>query len=123
MTLPGFSAEISLYRTTVHYRLTGTSVEADGVVPQQVHTHTFCGPCYLDETRACVQNCTTCLGHLCLPSLTFPCDPSACPPIHPSCLLLKEVNCGGAIRQCTNCSDPLTCDFPQCCFSCAAGVM
>ena len=32
MALPGFSAETSLYRTSVHYRLTGVLVQADEIV-------------------------------------------------------------------------------------------
>jgi hypothetical protein len=34
MTLPGFSAETSLYKTGIHYHLTGGSVQAGGIVPQ-----------------------------------------------------------------------------------------
>jgi hypothetical protein len=60
MTLPGFNAETSLYKTSVHYRLKGTSVQAGGIMPQ------LCGPCFRDSTGACVKNCT------------FPCSPSAC---------------------------------------------
>jgi hypothetical protein len=33
MTLPGFNAETSLYKTSVHYRLMGALVQADGVIP------------------------------------------------------------------------------------------
>jgi hypothetical protein len=128
MALPGFSAETSLYKTNVHYRLTGALVQAGGVVPQRI----FCGACYLDDTGMCVQNCSICGPRLCHFFGTFPCDPSACPPpvTHPNCLFLREVVCGGAIRACdqcpfypSNCStDCSTCEFPQCCFSCAAGV-
>ena len=39
MALPGFNAATSLYKTSVHYRLMGASVQANGVVPQ------LCGPC------------------------------------------------------------------------------
>ncbi len=35
MTLPGFNAETSLYRTSVPYRLMGASVQAGGVMLQQ----------------------------------------------------------------------------------------
>lgn len=33
MTLPRFNAEMSLYKSSVHYRLMGALVERDGVVP------------------------------------------------------------------------------------------
>ena len=35
MALPGFNAETSLYKTSLHYRLMGASVHADGVRFQQ----------------------------------------------------------------------------------------
>jgi hypothetical protein len=78
MTLPGFSAETSLYKTTVPYRLVGASVQAGGAVPQQVHNSTSCGPCHLDA-GACVQSCLICTPRFCIPHLRD-CDPSACRP-------------------------------------------
>jgi hypothetical protein len=81
MALPGFSAETSLYRTSVHYRLTGVLVQADEIAPQQI----FCGPCYSDDTGACLRNCRICIGFpfpRCFTN-TVPCDPSACPPFDP----------------------------------------
>ena len=64
MTLPGFNAETSLYKTSIHYRFMGALVQADGVIPQLFS----CGPCFTDATGACLRNCTE------------PCDPSACQP-------------------------------------------
>jgi len=81
MTLPGFNAETSLYKTSVHYRSMGAPVQADGVVPQQVRV--FCGTCHLDDTGACVQNCTICGPRFCHFFGTFPCAPSACPQADP----------------------------------------
>jgi len=81
MTLPGFNAETSLYKTSIHYRFMDASVQADGVVLQQL---VFCGPCFRDATGSCMKNCTFCFG---LPRHCFtrtePCDPSACPPFDP----------------------------------------
>lgn len=75
MTLPGFGAEASLYKTSVHYRLMGTSVQVSGVSPQT--TFHGCGPCHLDSTGACVQLCEFCYRHSCF-GLTYPCNPGAC---------------------------------------------
>jgi hypothetical protein len=50
MTIPGFTAETSLYKMSVHYRSIGTSGEAVGVRPQYIplaHT-TVCGPCQVE---------------------------------------------------------------------------
>jgi hypothetical protein len=64
MTLPGFSAETSLYETRVNYRSTGASVQADGVMLQQLHGQLhgppgICGPCVYDNQRGyCVRQCT-----------------------------------------------------------------
>jgi len=76
MTLPGFSAETSLYKTTVPYRLVGASVQAGGAVPQQVHNSTSCGPCHLDA-GACVQSCLICTPgfHCCGDCLPGGCVP------------------------------------------------
>ena len=137
MTLPGFNAETSLYKTSVHYRLMGASVQAGGIVPQQVSVS--CGPCYLDNTGACVQNCTICDGHLCHYLGIYSCDPRACPPPHDRCApcLTLPTDCarrrcdctcnGGIAVDCNNCPDyPMDCTNcpchhpanPKCCFVC-----
>jgi hypothetical protein len=137
MTLPGFNAEASAYKTNVHYRSMGATVQADGVVPQQLS----CGPCFLDNTGACVQDCTftSCVplgrfGRRCFTyTLTEPCSPSACQTSPPNCSFIKGEVCGGAIKPCDQCpfypsdctqdcpfNEP--CGFPECCFSCAAGI-
>ena len=67
MTLPGFSAETSLYQTTVHYRLTGASGQADGIVLQQLVfdpcrcRHRCCptGVCHPGIERSCFLECIT----------------------------------------------------------------
>jgi len=64
MTLAGFSAETSLYETRLHYRSTGASVQANGVMLQQLHGQLHgppgtCGPCVYDDERGyCVRQCT-----------------------------------------------------------------
>lgn len=46
MTLPGFTAESSLFNTRVDYRLHGTTARLAGVVPQLVDPPgTICEPC------------------------------------------------------------------------------
>jgi hypothetical protein len=86
MTIPGFNAETSLYKTSVHYRLTGASVQADGVTPSQVsfpiRPFGSCGPCYRDISGNCSRDCGGCIL---FPTVscyhwTEPCNPSACPP-------------------------------------------
>ena len=69
MTLPGFTAETSLYKTSLHYRLMGVLVRAGGVTFQQVHIQQMfpfprpihfppfplvrCGSCYFDVNGQC----------------------------------------------------------------------
>jgi hypothetical protein len=55
MTLPGFSAETSLYKTGIHYRLTGRSVQAGGIVPQQFAVPLDI-PCVARCRRRCAGN-------------------------------------------------------------------
>ena len=76
MTLPSFNAETSLYKTTVHYGLTGGSVPSGGVMPQ-LFSH--CGGCYLNTAGSCVQFCIFCEGFPphCSTAIVA-CDPSAC---------------------------------------------
>jgi hypothetical protein len=80
MTLPGFNAETSLYKTTVHYRLMGALVQADGVTLQQFPFG--CGPCYLTAQGACVQDCAMCTPFPLFHCFRYraPCSPSACQP-------------------------------------------
>jgi hypothetical protein len=44
MTLPGFNAETSLYKTGIQYGSTRALVKASGVTPQQLPRHLFCRP-------------------------------------------------------------------------------
>jgi hypothetical protein len=72
MRLPGFNAETSLYKTSVHYRLMGALVHGDGVMLQQLRLPgqpltVSCGPCSPDNTGACTQSCTFCVGNSCVP--------------------------------------------------------
>lgn len=97
MTLPGFNADASLYKTGVHYRLMGALVQG-GVQDSRVMPQEFgpCGPCYLEKTGACVHNCwhVVCFptGDNCfLRPFTEPCPPSACPT--PVNCLLREYEC------------------------------
>jgi hypothetical protein len=60
MTLPGFNAETSLFKTSVHYRLMGPSIQTAGVMPQQFPLPHVCGPCeYVNRiTGECAQTCS-----------------------------------------------------------------
>ena len=54
MTMPGFNAEIALYRTNGYYRSLGTIVPPGGAVPQLVAPPaTVCGPCIRPGYRVC----------------------------------------------------------------------
>ena len=59
MNMPGFSAEVSSYKSSVHYRSMAGLVQADGAIFQQLPFAgiTRCGPCYTDDTGACVRDC------------------------------------------------------------------
>ena len=122
MALPGFNAATSLYKTSFHYRLMGASVQANGIVPQ------LCGPCFLDNTGACVQDCTFtfCVplgrfGRRCFTyTLTEPCNPSACPPPQVDCQKARNActAAGGIIFDCSG-LEPDGCNAcPPCCFRC-----
>jgi hypothetical protein len=50
MTMPGFNAETSLYRTSVHYGSTQALVQATGVFPELVCRVTDC-PCLYNQCR------------------------------------------------------------------------
>jgi len=47
MTMPGFTAEVSLYPTSGHYRLVRTHGQADGAIhPGQLSIPPWPRPCY-----------------------------------------------------------------------------
>jgi hypothetical protein len=104
MTVPGFSAETSLYKTTVHYRLTPASAQADGVMLQQFP---FCGLCHLNSAGVCVQDCGFCIAHPfnCL-SWTEPCTLSDC------CAI-----------KCPPCNRFVGCPRLACCCRCLGGFL
>jgi len=71
MSIPRFTAEISLYKTSGRYYTHVALTQAEGVILQefslsvtsQVRRPGFvsCDPmCHLDETGACVRDCTDC---------------------------------------------------------------
>jgi hypothetical protein len=62
MILPGFSAETSLYKTGIPYRLMEASSRANGVTFQQIsHPAYRCGPCYTDINGQCKHDCGYCV--------------------------------------------------------------
>jgi hypothetical protein len=80
MTLPGFSAETSLFKTSTYYRLTGAWIKTDGVVPQQDGVIIDCPfPCYSTHPGSCLQDCSACSTDFgfCV-EVVMPCDPSEC---------------------------------------------
>jgi len=107
MTLPGFNAETSLYQTTVHYRLKGTSAQADGIMPQLVP---FCGPCFRNAAGACVRNCTF------------------CEPFPPHCFIVTEPCSASACQddctiECPQCNRFVGCARLACCCRCLGGFL
>ena|SRR5215469_6031708 len=81
MTLPGFSANASLYRTNVPYRSSGALVRADGLVPQNGYGELHGDVWYGKEYWAC--DCRRdCAWRVCPPdrpcSWTEPRDPVYC---------------------------------------------
>ena len=124
MTLPGFNAETSLYKTSVHYRLAGGSIQADSVMPQ---ISIWCGTCFLDNTGACVRMCgrpwcTSFEPWLC--TWIAPCDPSACPsppPPPPVDCDKARAGCranGGIVFDCHDLVPDRCAACPPCCFRC-----
>jgi hypothetical protein len=73
MTLPGFTAETSLYTTSDDYRSRATTVQLAGAVPQLVDPiGTHCLPCNRFGEQICI-NCFIEPGH-CF-HWTQPCSP------------------------------------------------
>jgi hypothetical protein len=76
MTLPGFNAETSLYKTSVHYRSMGTFVQAHPVTlqpqlasidgPYAPLPGAYCGPCY-NNYRLCCDEFGNCSRESCHP--------------------------------------------------------
>jgi hypothetical protein len=77
MTLPGFNAETSLYKTSVHYRLMGdfrpsppryapTVFGYYGRPLRPVPRSIYCGPCY-NHYRLCCDEFGNCFRQVCLP--------------------------------------------------------
>jgi hypothetical protein len=123
MALPGFSAETSMYTTSVHYRLMDASVQIDGVMLQQVSSQLnlvgSCGPCYTHTNGQCSRDCGRCVAHNACVYWTEPCNPLVCPP--PNCTARKDhcteaggniVDCHPLVGGCASCPDP------TCCFVC-----
>jgi hypothetical protein len=102
MNIPNFSAETSLYTTSIcYYGLSNGGVQADkGVVPSII----LCSEtCQLIDGKGCVKSCMNCSGRpgapFCDPK-TFHyvnCSPSECSTCGP-CTCTK--NCGGVIEPC-----------------------
>src|SRR5262245_13959493 len=100
MSNPRFTAESSLYRASGHYYGATALAHTQAAILQEFSwpgslgigpTPAFvsCDPfCHLDETGACVRDCTRCPGGVpdgCV-EFTKPCPPSACcPPGQDAC--------------------------------------
>jgi hypothetical protein len=73
MTLPGFNAETSLYKTSGHYRLMGTFVQShpSAFQPQLASIAAlpgaYCGPCY-NNSRQCCDEFGNCFQQSCHPA-------------------------------------------------------
>lgn len=139
MSLPGFGAESSLYRSSGHYQMAvgaensdgiaGAITRADGIILEPLPRHPFirkgsCTGCYRDSTGACVQDCTFCFKGFepdgCI-SGTYVCPDSACSPL-PVCHHPEFYNCGLTCCPFKNaCCDGLCVDLssdPNNCGSC-----
>jgi hypothetical protein len=92
MTLPGFNAEASSYKSSVHYRLMAALVQADGVIVQQLPLAGInrCGPCYTDDTGACVRECNNPNGG---DPVVVPCPSSQCPAGCGPCICRTTYTC------------------------------
>jgi hypothetical protein len=114
MSLPGFTAEASVYKTKVHYQMASALNQADGVSsPQFIFGRDCdCGPCGLSG-GVCSMSCKC--PHGCIvgaPECTimeFPCSPTACrptppPPPPPA----PETCCGGLVGTGTQCTNTCT---------------
>jgi hypothetical protein len=82
MRLPGFAAESTLYRTSVHYK----TVLLPGQLPAALigpFPNVLCQPCSLDQSGQCTQYCVHCPTPIpderCWAAFT-PCAPSECCP-------------------------------------------
>jgi hypothetical protein len=73
MSLPGFGAQSSLYKTIGNYWMAGSFDHAQGIIPQSI----TCGACFW-QNNACVRECTVCIFHKCPPGTINSCDPGGC---------------------------------------------
>jgi hypothetical protein len=107
MNMPGFSAEVSSYKSSVHYRSMAALVQADGAIFQQLPFAgiTRCGPCYTDDTGACVRDCLNPNGE---DTHKVACPPSQCPAGCGPCICRTTVTCS---RKCDGNTVPCT-PFP-----------
>ena len=153
MRTPGFTAENSVYKASSRYYSRAALAKIEGVISQQFPLpvsrfpgSVTCDPvCYLDETGACVRDCTNCPpGQLpdgcqdftrpcplsaCCPSGQYPCGSSCCPSGMACCnsvctsTVTDPTNCG----RCGNVCPPgpansyPTCENGSCGFGCIPG--
>jgi hypothetical protein len=134
---PGFTAEDSLYRTRGHYYMSAAVAQAQGAMLQESSLLASLGVplrglslppsgrtcdqiCHLDETGACVRDCT-----ICPPGqpadgcqdFTEPCSPNACcPPGQEACYVPHRAQfcCPPGLHCCD--SQTHLCCRQQCCF-------
>jgi|SRR5271165_5628671 len=144
MSMPGFNADASLYKTTMHYCLaTGRSAAGDYLAPAQLASPLAvppppcdCHQCYLWCAGSCFQRCRQYPGTQCYPYCmdvcTSSCD-SFCGPGFVRCrggcvdLSSDPHNCGRCGNMCTGghvcqdgaciCSDPALTDCSGVCTS------
>ena len=130
MTLPGFSAGLSLYRSALRYCLSAAHDQAGGVILQELPSqtpssdltigpfpHLLCEPCLLDPILGCAKQCVSCPGPVpderCTP-IRLPCPASdCCPPGQGPCYL------SGASKFC--CQPGQSCCNPEKSFCCPQG--
>jgi hypothetical protein len=98
ISIPNFSAEASLYKTSVYYGgISNGGIQANkGVVPSII----LCGPCQVVNGQ-CLKYCMNCSGRpgapFCDTLTTKPCTANECQTCGP-CTCTK--NCGGVIEPC-----------------------
>jgi hypothetical protein len=128
MALPGFNAEISLYRTGVQYRSIGALIQAGIVMPQLFCRATDC-PCLIAKCREaggtvvpdgqppCYYECELKPGCTCMTGETC-CNPETnfcCPPGETCCNPETEFCCPSGATCCSNPQKDSCCSPGQLC--------
>jgi hypothetical protein len=126
MSIPRFTAEISLSKASGHYYTHVALTQVDGVMLQEFFSQVTprvrrpgfvsCDPmCHLDETGACVRDCTECppgrLPDGCQ-DFTVPCPSGAC--CAPGQYVCGSSCCPSGMACCNNVCTDISTDLTNC---------